>query len=263
MDRLSKVTNKMFGVLPSSVRVKISSKPILMQAQKRYLNSQALHIDNKLYWEKFVEGFEKNKLYDDDLHPFINSLLNRLVWPACSVIEYGCGIGRAAGIIRARGFRDYLGVDIAQRAVDLAKERNPEMEFCRGDILNFTAPKLFNAAIATDVLLYLSPEHQIQALLNMKRSLTKGAPILMRWAPGLGDSRRENDISIKNQNGNHPILGDIKGWVLLVTPDYINNILEATELSLIQPIDPKPSKINKNTKYERLQPYLLVFAKNG
>ena len=82
---------------------------------------------------------------------------------AKAIVEFGCGVGRAASILESRGFLNYTGIDVAERAIEMARQRLPGMEFRVGNILTYSSRRKFAAAIATDVLLYLSPEEQVKA----------------------------------------------------------------------------------------------------
>jgi SAM-dependent methyltransferase len=64
--------------------------------------------------EEFPEGFD------------VYEVLNKLINPAKGVLDVGCGYGR---LCRAFKPENYIGVDVNPKAIDKAKERNPEYRF--------------------------------------------------------------------------------------------------------------------------------------
>ena len=50
------------------------------------------------------------------------------------LIELGCSDGNFASIIRNRGIKNYLGIDIQQNKIDEAKRKLPDMTFICCDI---------------------------------------------------------------------------------------------------------------------------------
>ena len=256
MNKSSAITGIEFRSLPQQIRRQAQQLPLLVQAQRRYLQTSAPLISNRVYWQKIVEKFETDKLNDHTLDPHVNTFLDGLVDPAKSVIEFGCGIGRAAALLESRGFRNYTGIDIAERAIEIAHSRLPNMEFEVGNILAFRAGRRFDAAIATDVLLYLSPEKQIKALINMRKSLKDRAPIILRWAPG--EKGIENDVLIKPPK---TVDGEkVECWVFLATEEYIQQLLDITGFSLTRPIHRDAVIINPGTEHQKSQDYFVIYA---
>lgn len=255
MDKTERLPEIKFRSLPSRIRKCAVQSQLLISAQRNFLQSRAPIIDNNAYWAKTGEDFETHKLNDRTLDPHINAFLDKLANTIKSVIEFGCGIGRTASVLRARGFHNYTGVDVCEKAVAIARQRLPEMGFEVGNILTRRANKRFDAAIATDVLLYLSPEDQIRALLNVNKALKKEAQIILRWAPG------ENNVLIKSKT----VGGEqIEGWVFLVTAEYIKELLRLTGFSLVQPIQREAVVINPgNPLYEKQQDYLVILGKKS
>ena len=242
-----------FTRLDASTMGRARTLPLLVRAQSRYMSSDAPNIDNRVYWQKVVEQFEKHRLsvndrsLDVDLHKF----MDRVGSAEKSVIEFGCGIGRAVPTLHSRGFTNYLGTDICARAVEMAQERLPGVSFMEADILDFRSKQKFDSVIATDVLLYLSPEDQIRALLNVRNSLAPDAPLLVRWAPG------NDEIDASKQ-----IKGtDIRGWVFLASKEYVRSLLSITGFKLTDDIVQEEALIDPEAN--RKPPYLKIFAEKA
>lgn len=52
-----------------------------------------------------------------------------------SVLDVGCGTGDMAGFLRGHGIDEYLGVDIVNLSIQLAKLKYPKEKFRKGDFL--------------------------------------------------------------------------------------------------------------------------------
>lgn len=249
--------NTLFPKLPAELRRSIARQPLLCEGQRAYLQSKAPRISNKAFWERIVEDFEKHKLDDHTLDPHINKMINMLNDKTKWIIEFGCGIGRTADILRNNHYFNYLGIDIAPRAVELAGQIVPGMAFRTGDIVNFYPGRIFDAAIATDVLLYQSPEDQIRALLNMGRSLVPGAPLLTRWAPG------KEWIGLKKREISQTEI--VEGWVFHANAGYLEQLFKVAGFEIIQlpgyqRIHPESIILKPGTEFAKPQDYLVVFA---
>ena len=253
IKRIDKGVN--FKSLPQNIRNLADRSTLLVQAQKRFIQSRAPIISNEAYWQKIVAKFETDKLDDHTLDASIYAFLKNIVNPEKSIIEFGCGIGRTANVLKNKGYRNYLGIDVAMKAVVMAKNRLTDMEFRVGNVLTFTSSRKYDAAIATDVLLYLSPEDQINALINIGKCLKRGAPLIIRWAPA--EEGVENDVLIKEKVINDE---NVEGWVFLATEDYVEELLKISGFSLTKPIIKEEVIINPGTPYEKPQDYLVIFA---
>jgi ubiquinone/menaquinone biosynthesis C-methylase UbiE len=90
-----------------------------------------------------------------------------------SVVDIGCGEGF---VINCLDYPKITGVDISRNALRIAKEKNPECEFCSGSIYEISFKEnSFDLVIATEVLEHL--ERPDLALQEIKR-ITKNYCIL-------------------------------------------------------------------------------------
>ena len=62
-------------------------------------------------------------------HPVNLARLKEYLDPACRILDFGCGYGRAAGFLWSHGYRNVIGVDPAPAMVAAARESFPELEF--------------------------------------------------------------------------------------------------------------------------------------
>ena len=144
-------------------------------------------------------------------------------------------------------FTSYLGIDICDEAVYMAKGGHRGARFAKGDAVDFSSPERFDSAIATDVLLYLSPEDQIRALLNLREALHKEAPLFVRWAPGENTTQMTKIMGTK-----------IEGWAFLPSKVYIKELFRVAGFTLTEPVRSEPELMNNGADEERYQ----VFFEN-
>ena len=62
-------------------------------------------------------------------HPLNIAQLNRWAPPPSRILDYGCGYGRALGILKANGYRDLVGVDPAAAMITAARQALPSISF--------------------------------------------------------------------------------------------------------------------------------------
>ncbi|MFS4447761.1 class I SAM-dependent DNA methyltransferase [Maribacter sp. 2307UL18-2] len=65
-----------------------------------------------------------------------------------SILEIGCGTGNLARYLAAH-FKHYLGIDLSEHMLQLAREKNPEVPFMQADMRNFSTEKRFDLALIT------------------------------------------------------------------------------------------------------------------
>jgi SAM-dependent methyltransferase len=102
--------------------------------------------DYQDYWQK--------RLYDSEQVPLAQRrLFAEYVLPG-TVLDLGCGCGRFAAL-----FEDYVGVDLNERAIQIAKWRHPAKDFRQLDIVTAELPKAAN--IITSAVLQHIPSNLI------------------------------------------------------------------------------------------------------
>lgn len=70
------------------------------------------------------------------------------IYNAISVAELGCGTGNLASAFKKNGF-SYTGIDASEEMLQMAKLKNPSIDFLLADIRNFKLPAPINACIIT------------------------------------------------------------------------------------------------------------------
>ncbi len=100
------------------------------------------------------------------------------------VADLGCGPGHVARYLHDQGV-EMLGVDLSPAMIRFARERNPEMEFCVGDM---RALDLRDGALAGIVafysLIHIAPEEHPRTLGEFRRVLVPGGLLLLGFHVG-------------------------------------------------------------------------------
>lgn len=87
---------------------------------------------SEIYEMMYQTFINYNEEYD-----YYSSKLKK--YDAESVFELGCGTGNLASLFIANGF-NYIGLDLNKALLDIAKRKNPGIEFIEVDIRNFKLP---------------------------------------------------------------------------------------------------------------------------
>ena len=81
-----------------------------------------------------------------------------------SVLDAGCGTGRVAIELAARGF-DVVGVDLDPVMLDQARHKAPDLEWVLGDLATLRLRREFDAAVlAGNVMLFVGPGTEAEVL---------------------------------------------------------------------------------------------------
>lgn len=98
--------------------------------------------------------------------------------PGGKIIDIGCGTGRDAGPFVKLGF-EYLGVDISEKIIGVAKKNNPDLNFSTKSIYDLSAiDDKFDGFIIQAVLVHL-PKNRLKYAFENVRSVLK--PNAIGW----------------------------------------------------------------------------------
>lgn len=95
------------------------------------------------------------------------------------VLEVGCNVGNQLGLLANMGYRNLHGVEIQSHALETARERLPNVEFCQASALSLPYPaRHFDLVFTSGLLIHIAPRDLPQAMSEIHRC-TK------RWIWGL------------------------------------------------------------------------------
>jgi SAM-dependent methyltransferase len=127
-------------------------------------------------------------IYDELRHkPLDRQLLDRFadgMRGAGLVCDLGCGPGQVARYLNERGVA-MCGIDLSPEMVERARQLNPGVEFCRGDMRSLDVPDEAWAGIAAFyAIVNLPPADVAQAMREMWRVLRPGGLLLLSFHIG-------------------------------------------------------------------------------
>ena len=133
-----------------------------------------------------IDYYSENRHEISDLYPSETIFLPRVLFPGAMVLDVGCASGGFFNIMRSyEPHIEYTGVDLSERAVELAKERYPEATFIvtEGFELVF-ANNTFDVVHCTSVF---NNEPNYQAMLQeMYRVSNRFVLVDIRLLKGIG-----------------------------------------------------------------------------
>jgi pseudaminic acid biosynthesis-associated methylase len=111
---------------------------------------------------KELIGYSKEEIF----HDFFSSLNHEL-----KVLEVGCNVGLNLSVLKKIGFQNLFGIEINEKAIKIAKEQNPEIEFFHSSIENFETNLKFDLVFTSGVLIHINPK-SIPSILQKIYSLS-------------------------------------------------------------------------------------------
>ena len=138
-------------------------------------------------YDRVAEEYVR-RVYDELQHkPLDRQLLDRFahnVRDVGLVCDLGCGPGQVAHYLRKRGIA-VCGMDLSPGMVERARQLNPDIEFCCGDMRALDVPEGAWAGIAAFyAIVNLAPADVAQAMREMERVLRPGGQLLLSFHIG-------------------------------------------------------------------------------
>lgn len=160
----------------------------------------------KEYWEKRANHWEKLAKHDDlPNKEQLDELLKDLDYN--SVLDVGSGNGRWFNYFKGK---DYTGIEISERLVEIAKEHYPEAEFIATKLEDYEPDKKFDLAFSYTCLQHIKPK-EIEAAVKHLKGMSKYTVII------------ETRSVQKPINDTGYFIHDFKdGDPINITPDYQN-----------------------------------------
>ncbi|HEU0080700.1 MAG TPA: class I SAM-dependent methyltransferase [Candidatus Paceibacterota bacterium] len=115
-----------------------------------------------------------------------------------ATLEIGCGNGRDAAEI-LKHTNDYLGIDIAERFIELAKRTAPKGRFEVADIESFAFPQGLDAIFAFASLIHVPKESLAKVIESARAALNPGGVIRisMKFSEVYKEVIKEDEFGVR------------------------------------------------------------------
>lgn len=94
------------------------------------------------------------------------------------VLEIGCGNGRDA-IEISKHTNNYVGMDVSQGLLDIAKQNSPSLTFKQGDVENFEFPQEIDIVFAFASVIHIPKESLKEVMKKLFSSVTNNGLVFL------------------------------------------------------------------------------------
>ena len=147
------------------------------------------------YYDKTAAEWAENGYGDGAYLPCLDEFLS-LLPPGGRVLDLCCGAGYETGRIRARGF-EALGLDFSGESLKIARERNPDIPFYQGDMLeDYAHTGMVDGILLSAGLVHVETSDLPLAFRRMAEVLKPGGYLLasVRYGTGRMEERSIAEI---------------------------------------------------------------------
>jgi len=137
-----------------------------------------------------IDYYSQNRHEISDLYPSEKVFLPRVLFPGAKVLDVGCASGGFFNVMRSfEPHIEYTGVDLSEKAVELARERYPEARFIVTE--GFSLPFVDNTFDIVHCTSVFNNEPNYQEMLEeMYRVTNRFVLADIRLLKGIGDQRK-------------------------------------------------------------------------
>lgn len=94
-----------------------------------------------------------------------------------TILEVGCNIGLKLELLKNMGFDNLTGIEINKKALTIAKNKNPNIDFIESSIENFNPIHKFDLVFTSGVLVCIHPsklENIVKKMINLSKTYIFG-----------------------------------------------------------------------------------------
>ncbi len=143
---------------------------------------------NELAWiERILAPPEK---YEEEALFYVEAIKNRMPDRTKTMLHLGCGAG--GHDFHFKRYFSVTGADISDGMLDLAKEKNPEVTYTRGDMRTVDLGRKFDVVAIPDSIMYMATLQDLQRAIKNAACHLKTGGILFVVAHMKEDFRENN-----------------------------------------------------------------------
>ena len=180
---------------------------------------------NELAWMDDI--LAPPETYAEEVQLYIDAIRERMPIQSSTstMLHLGCGAG--GHDFHFKKFFSVTGVDLSDGMLDLAKERNPEISYIKGDMRTVDLNNKFDVVAIPDSIMYMTTFQDLQkAIKNAVSHLKPGGVLLV--VAHLKEDFRENNFAYSAEKG------DVHVTVFENNHIVSDNTYEATFVCLIR-----------------------------
>ncbi|MCG9970918.1 class I SAM-dependent methyltransferase [Christiangramia crocea] len=169
-------------------------------------------------FNKYAEGYQDKYMDVSLYHGSLDLFCENLISKQTEILEIGCGPGNLTKyLLSLRPDFKVLGIDLASKMIDLAKQNNPKAEFCTMDCRDIDQlQQTFDGIVCGFCLPYLNQKETLKLLGDMSALLNQGGVVYI--------STMEAEHSKSGYEGSSS--GEEKLYINYHESDYILRNLE-------------------------------------
>ena len=96
-----------------------------------------------------------------------------------SILEVGCGTGHRGQFFKSKGY-DYVGLDISEGMLKIARRKYPDIRFIQGDVRKLQLKEKFDEVIFLGKgSVYLTTDDDVMAALKSMKKLIRNGVIII------------------------------------------------------------------------------------
>jgi len=144
-------------------------------------------------------GYYANKFNKLDRTAYVYEVFKLYKTPKPKVLELGCGNGRDAKVI-GKFTNDYLGIDLSEEFIKLARSENPKLKFELADMENFVFPEKIDIVFSFASFLHIPKESFKQILQKLHKSLNTGGLIKIstKWGEKYEEIEKTDKYGVRH-----------------------------------------------------------------
>ena len=154
------------------------------------------------FYADYAEAYDL--LVTDPVEPWVEAVHDRLLaggWPSAVVLDAGCGTGRHAAALAAKGHHVDLA-DASEQLLAQAASRNPSALALHADLCALTVSRRYQAVMCRGVLNDMTTDAERDAALRGFRQALAGGGVLILDARESEGSRRRADGMPRHRTAN-------------------------------------------------------------
>ncbi len=174
-------------------------------------------------YNKTAEEYAKSRIGAEDKAELAK--FKSMLKPGYAVLDVGCAAGRDTRILKGMGF-NAVGVDLAEKLIEIARVENPDLKFVLGDMRKLPFDdESYQAVWASAVLHHVGKSEMPAVLHEFWRVLAPGGLLYVHTKAGKGEMQTQ-EANVHGENREFELMTAEGLDALLTKNDFQKRALE-------------------------------------